>query len=85
MYSKKSLTAAALAALMASTSVASAAPAGTSDVFAPSNDNTVVNMTQNEMANTQGEFAVTIGTAIGFASLGVGAFGAGVALYGATH
>ncbi len=81
MFSKKRVTAAALATLMASTSVASAAPAG-NDVFTADRDNTVVNMTQTEMANTRGEFMCG-----GWCMVGIGAYtlGAGAAGYGAAY
>ena len=68
---------------MVSTSVASAAPAGATDVFRSSNENTIINMSQQEMAATQGEFGFTAGLTL--ASLFAAGVATGLYYYNSTH
>jgi hypothetical protein len=85
MRTTKTLTAATLAALMASTSVASAGNLGNGDVFAADTSNTVVNMTADEMKATQGEFACGGMCVIGLVSAGAGILSAGLLLGDQAH
>jgi hypothetical protein len=83
--SLKRISAVSLATLMATTSVASAAPANATDVFSTSNENTVISMTGEEMANTQGELAFSTGLALAGAFTGGVTLGAGTYLTLRTH
>lgn len=77
--SVKYIGAVSLATLMATTFAASAAPANATDVFATSDENTVVRMTAQEMAKTQDLFACggwCIAGPTGY-TVGMGAFGDG--------
>lgn len=85
MATRKTLTAATLAALMASTSVASAGQVGDGAVFSSDSGNTVVNMTADEMQATQGEFVFTAATTFAAVSAGASLFMAGMYLGDQAH
>jgi len=85
MRKGKTLTAATLAALMASTSVASAGSLGNGEVFSADTSNTVVNMSAEEMAATQGDAIIsgTVAAISGCAASTVCAGAVGVVVGGA--
>jgi ribosomal protein S4E len=84
MVSKKALTAASLAALMAGTNVASAGELS-NGVFSESQENTVVSMTDQEMQTTQGQFVCGGMCVISLAAAGGGLLTAGLFLGEQAH